>query len=60
MILAGLERYLSTLYLYHDLGKSENERRECYRKYVLTERPYEEFIDQGILGADSRPSRNRY
>ena len=54
------DRFLTVNPLYHDLGRSEKERQESYRDYVLTERPYEEFIDQGILGNDTRPSKNRY
>ncbi len=49
------DRLLVTNPLYSKLGKSENERRACYQAYVLTERPYEEFIEQGILGANTRP-----
>lgn len=45
--------------LYLDLSQLEDERKEKYRFYVLTERPYEEFIHEGILG-NTRPSKNRY
>ena len=46
----GINRLVTMNPLYLDLAKDEKERRTIYRKYILTERPYEEFIDHGILG----------
>jgi len=35
--------------LYAALGKNIKERQRCYRKRLLEDRPYEQFIDRAIL-----------
>lgn len=56
------DKLLTVNPLYHDLGPNEKQKRECYQRYVLAQRPYEKFIDEAISGNNShtRPSENQY
>lgn len=36
--------------LYEDLGERPEDRQNAYRAYVLTERPYEQLVEEGLAG----------